>query len=224
VNVDDVVVFIPCAGDQERWANHLGYSKHLVPVVNREPLLHRTIRQLNERHITPWVVGKANDARYIIEGSNFFEAALDPRLYGQGRFRTSEALYNYSGRTIEFLGDVFFTDEAMDTILSDERRGWRVYGRIGASKFTGCEYGEIFAHSFYAEDIPKLIDVSDYIIRGIEIGLVTPGASHWDLYCWMARCSSWDYKPECFTIIDDFTEDFDYPHDYDTWKNRYGLR
>ncbi len=208
-------VIISCAGATKL----INYRPNHFLEVDGEFLLHRTIRQLNAHGITPDVVGNEFDKRYMIPGSRYVTASTN-RYYGQARFRSAERLFSSYQRTVALLGDVFFTDEAIYTIINDKTPWWRMYGRMGASSFTGCKYGEIFGMSFYPEDVFFLLEISNGIISDIESGAVTPGASHWDLYTRWAGVELPTVVPQHFVEIDDWTDDFDYPADYEKWTTR----
>ena len=101
-----------------------------------------------------------------------------------------------------------------------------VYGRHCASKITGCRYGEIFALHFYKEMHKKMEDEFKLLESNYRRKLVNH-AGAWALF---RRLGNLPYRKHSslekyletgmFCLINDWTEDFDYPHDYDEWTKR----
>ena len=213
----NITAIIICAGEGGRWDNYLGVSKHFAPV-DDEPILHRMVRLLNEYDITPWVVGNTNE--YLVKGSILYLPTLNPDNEDADKFLSSQDLWDdEEGRTIVFYGDVFFTEEAMARIVNFEGKDWVMFGRSKASEITRCPYPECFALSFYAEHIPEQLDafkraIEHYFVAKLE----KPGG--WGLYQQM-RSKRVDNFQDRFENIDDFTEDFDFPVDYDEFIIRW---
>jgi len=202
---------IIAAGEATRWKNHLGVPKHLVPI-NGTPILERTVKLINHYpDVEVYVVAKDDDERYKIEGSTYYEAKLNPANNDADKFLSSEELWNPDGRTIVFYGDTYFTRNAMKTIMTFESQEWTLF----SSK------DECFAQSFYPEDIPKHRDALHKIRDAAKAGGL-----------W--RCGGWEhYRAYCHeplqvhkfyghnVQIDDLTDDFDYPDDYELFMERY---
>lgn len=132
------------------------------------------------------------------------------------KFLSSKELWNRTGRTIVLLGDVWFSEEAITKIFNYPSDDWTAFGRTGASRFTGCPHGEIFAQRFtcFAEHGEKLERLNDMYLNG-ECKRDASGWAHYQLMI--------GSNPNIHTVgprfveIDDFTEDFDCPEDYDIW-------
>ena len=205
---------IIAAGKATRWNNYLGVSKHLIEI-DGEPLIHRTVRQLNERCILPTIVGD-----YDIPFSAKYIPNLNEDNEDADKFLSSMDLWNEDGRTVVLYGDVYFTDEAMDTITEYKSKDWTLFARPYESKFTGCKWGECFAQSFYPKDIEKHYKALLVIRDQFKLGNIK-------------RCGGWEHyrQMEGFNLtehlvgkrlyeIDDFTEDFDSPEDYNNFNDR----
>lgn len=208
---------IIAAGEATRWNNYMGVPKHLIEI-EQEPIIYRTVRLLNERGVYDVHVVAPDDDRYRIDGSKIYIPKKNRKNYDADKFLNSEPLWNTEGRTVVFYGDVFFTDDAMSKIVSSEIESWRLFCRFGKSDITGTPYGECFAQSFYPADIPRHRKELKYIAKLRANRVIT-------------RCGGWeharamhgargkkvrDHRPyPGYIEIDDWTDDFDKPEDYD---------
>lgn len=220
----NVRAIIICAGEATRWGNYKDTPKHLIEIEG-ERLLHRTVRLLNERGVSDvHVVVKKKSELYEVEGSTQYEAKLDYEQNADAdKFLSSKELWNRDGRTLVIYGDCYFTDEAMDTIVGYPGKGWKLFCRPDASKITGTPWGECFAQSFYPADLERHEAALHRIAELKKSGKIR-------------RCGGWEhyramqgYPDEKlnrhvmagnFILIDDWTDDFDYPKDYDEWNRR----
>jgi len=217
-------VIIVAAGEGSRWGNYKGVPKHLVEVDN-ETLLHRTVRLLKKYSIIDdiFIVGP-NDNRYKINETNLFVPKKTPENFDADKFLSSEELWSKKTRTVIIFGDVFFTDEAIDTIINDNSSLWMSYGRYSGSNITGSKYGEMFGHSFFPNDIEKHKRSLLHVIELVKKRLAKKG-NGWEHYRVMQDVP--DDKVNIHKIyknfieINDWTEDFDYPQDYDMWIERW---
>jgi len=218
----NTIAIIICAGEASRWGNYLNTPKHLIEIEG-ERLLDRTIRLLKERGITEiYTVVKEITPEYHNPDAAQYKANLQPEKYGDAdKFLSSKALWNEEGRTLVFYGDCYFTDEAMDTIVGCTRREWLLFCRPNASKVTGTRWGECFAQSFYTEDIPKHRAALLRIARLYKEGVITR-CGGWEHYrAILGRLDARIRRPHVmgdhYVEIDDWTDDFDFPKDYDSW-------
>jgi choline kinase len=202
-------IIIAAAGEGRRWNNFRNIPKHLITIEN-EKLLHRIYKQF--RHFSDDIVIISSDERYAIEG-----ATLKPPMIGDwldfGKIYSSNYLWS-DEKTIIVFGDVYFTDEAVQTIMSN-RDPYKFFMRKGPSKYTGKGHKEIFAFSFEGsmnEEIKKHIKDLIDIKQG--------GAGAWRLYLHMNNIThSRDYfKGDGYVEINDWTDDFDYPEDLLKWE------
>jgi hypothetical protein len=209
------------AGDGTRWNNYLGIPKHLAQVDN-EPILHRTVRLLKEASIDDIIIVGPDDDRYKISNSKLFVPTKNAWNGDADKFLSSSELWNTNGRTITLFGDVFFSDDAIKTIVSCKNNFWTVFGRSEASLITGCLYGEIFAHSFYPHDIPNHKESLDILVQAVTNKDAKNG-SGWEHYKVMQGVRGRDIRrsktviDEKFVEINDWTDDFDFPEDYDNF-------
>lgn len=214
---------IIAAGDATRWANHLGTKKHLVKV-NNEPIIYRTVRLLLERGVTDIFIVGPDEDEYKIHSTQLYIPEKNVTNHGVDKFLNSESLWNKEERTIVFYGDVFFTDQAMDSIVNYTNKDWTLFCRFTGSVFTGSKFGECFAQSFYPSEIElhkeKLLFVAESVNKK---HLKKSGG--WEHYRAMNGVSGRELRQhliyEKYFVIDDFTEDFDFPEDYDRFIQRW---
>ena len=206
-------VFLLCAGGGVRWGKHLGVRKHLVKV-NGEILLDRTLR-LVRQHTSANIVIVAFDSDYEREDTERFAPRHGPENYcDTDKFLSSCERWGEVGQTVLLYGDVFFTEPAMATIMS-HRDSYRFFGRREGSHFTGCVWRELFALSFAAGERALLRENMLHVRSRLVAGELKRGGG-WELYEHMHGVTG-----DHFTTIDDFTDDFDYPADYERWLRRY---
>lgn len=213
---------ILCGGSNARWGGYRGVArKHLVELEG-ERLINRTLRLVARYAPGRTVVVLHPDDREAYAAQlpasvEFFEVpvAAAPELEAQ-KFLSSRALWNAAGRTIVLLGDVWFSEAALATIFVESPEEWTAFGRAGASRFTGCPWGELFAQRFtssleHGEQLERL----DAKYRNRTCRRAAAGWAHYNLM--IGRHPHAVGVGERYVEIDDFTEDFDHPGDYDAW-------
>lgn len=213
---------IIAAGEATRWNNHTGTTKHFA-VFNGEPVINRTVRLLRENGVERediYIVSKD----YRIEGANNYHIVPNYEENADAdKFLSSTDLWSKDERTVIFYGDVYFSDSAMKQIVSYEGDDWRLFCRPTPSTITGTPWGECFAISIYPKDHEKTLS---QLRRIAELHRTKA----------ISRCGGWELarammgKPDnkirhphvtsspLYYIIDDETDDIDYPEDYDRLK------
>lgn len=207
---------IIAAGEGSRWGDYLGTPKHLVDI-DGEPLLNRTVRQLVNHLPRVWVVAR-NDHRYREHVGDTY--TVDPSSSDMDKFYSGRAVWE--GHTLIVYGDTYFTDEAIATICGPTH-DWHLYCRPHGSAITGSPYGECFAYSLPRHTQGRFLDGVIHVAGMHELGQ-TPRAGGWELYRVLLGQNLTDHVMGTnHTVIDDFTEDFDTPADYDLWSYRRSL-
>ena len=148
-------VLILAAGDGIRWENYRNTPKHRL-IIENEVLIERTARQFLKYTNDVVIVGNKN--AHQVEGCSMYVPGQGRNLKDMAKFISSQTIWS-DDRTVLLFGDVYFTDEAVETIMSDTKQ-WRFYLRKGASTVTGKGWREIFGISFQASfnrDIHKAI-------------------------------------------------------------------
>ena len=212
-------VFILADGKGTRWNNHLGIPKHLVEVAG-EPLLARTVRLLKER----------GEHDIIISSHNEEYTAFAPTTgYRNNHFEIDKIFctqpdWEVTRTNIFLLGDVFYTEEAIDKIFSEQTETITFFGREKGSELTGGRYGELFA----VKVLPGGTSILEYACKLVKWQFVNGIISRcklWELYR-LTRAT--DLTAHVikggFVSIDDWTEDIDSPSDYERFIKRYEER
>jgi hypothetical protein len=205
-------VLVACAGREAdpKWGGHLGVPKHLAPI-GGVPLLHRTVAQVRAwrgRESVERLVVLGPDARYLVDGAEL--GLPDPAALHE--YAASRPWWAATGRTVLLLGDVVWSPQGLARVLTGHGLTPRWWGRRGASRITGCRYGEIFAASWFGGHARLL----DRHIALVDAATEITRPAGWKLYrsvrgLPMGRHSisgGWNQ-------IDDETDDIDRPEDYE---------
>lgn len=214
---------IPAAGEGSRWGGHLGLPKQLAPV-DGTAVLHRTVAALAPHGE---VIVVADDDRLDCThlGARTEPPRRRPELGDIDKIASSAHLWSTTETTTIVFGDIWLSDHAITTITTTDVADWTVYGRLNGSKLTGKRWNENWAIAL-APDAHKLalrgIDhVTDLRRRGLikrnrvsQWYLVMAGVPDGQVCRWPGRSLGH------FVEIDDWTEDFDRPEEYDTWLQR----
>lgn len=205
-------VIIAAGGEGERWNDFRNTPKHLIKI-EEEILLHRTVKQFKKYSNDIIIIAK--DERYKVEGSGLVSPQIG-NWYDFGKIYSSNHIWS-DKKTIIVFGDVYFTDEAVNKIMTDKNE-YRFFLRKGPSKYTGKGHKEIFAISFSASMNEKIKTYIEELVDKKQTG-----AGAWRLYLHMHNKSNIRSVEECFkaggyTEINDWTEDFDRAQDILKWE------
>jgi len=213
------------AGEGKRWGNYLDVDKSEVIIENKEPIIERTVRQLGLYKSSLYIVSDSP----TVAGKTTRRPRNNPSWNEANKMFSSMPYWDRQGRTTILFGDTYFTDEAINKIMRHKEPGFYVFGRPFGSNLTGKSYGEIYAISFYPENKDELMFALERASKLEERGVIEK-ANVWAVYRAMLKLPD-DLMNEHivgsrFINIDDWTEDFDYPHDYDNfminWKKIRG--
>lgn len=224
----DIKVIILCGGDSSRWRSYLGVKqKQLAPIMG-EVLLLRTIRQI--RTYTQGEIkilikhGDTADYQVVRDEKNIVLCQLEKDLNDHEtpatKYLMSSDYWNRAGGTVLLLGDVWFSDESMKKIFEPSTNLWVAFGRYGRSSFTGYPYGNFFGIRLLDHEVNrKSLKILDGLYRARICKAHGAG--------WAWTQLNRDEDPNLrspglnFIDIDDFTDDFDHPSDYDRWTSHY---
>ena len=208
---------IACSGKATRWNNYLNSNKHLIKIGN-ETLLDRTIRLINKFDSNCEICIFAFDEEYKRDETLLCKPTLLPREEHSkypAIFMTRE-FWNPTGNTIVLFGDVFYTTNSMKIIYENKNK-LNFFGRENGSAITGKTYGELFAISFNKYDQTPIL----HYLKILELKFKTNKINRfvtWELYKIINNIKLTDHKiKNHFIEINDFTDDFDLPIDYDIW-------
>jgi hypothetical protein len=205
-------IIIAAAGEGERWNNFRNTPKHLL-TIEGEILLHRIYRQFREYTQDIIIIGK--DECYKI-GDAQLEKPLQGDWLDFAKMYSSNHLWS-NEKTIIVFGDVYFTDEAVQTIMSNQD-DFKFFMRTGPSKFTGKGHKEIFAFSFVGSMNEKIKAFIEQLVQRKQ-----GGAGAWRLYLHMHGFKDPRNYKDClktngYVEINDWTDDFDIPDNILTWE------
>jgi len=204
-----------CAGGGERWRNYLGVPKHLI-VIDGTRLIDRSVRQLRARGVTDVVI-TAFDPRYEVVGARRCEPVASI-LPGTG-MGFSSGFWSERGRTVVLLGDVFFSEAAMDAVLGapDDEIIW--LGRKRANRVKA--YGEMFGVAIPRERQALLREAAAKVVELRRQGMIGRMMG-WELYAVVNGLDPTVVSPgPNWMDVEDETDDFDFPGDYLAWMKRH---
>lgn len=218
-----------CAGEQHRWGNHMNQPKHLV-AVNGLPLLKRNIELFNKffKNKKVYVSVRTEELRGIYSvdsGINFFVPKTIQA--GEPLYKTLiPFLQATDDDVLILLGDVVFSEDCVKKMhINTAKQEFNVYGRKYGSTITGCKWGELFAFYIPQSFKDNFIGAVNAVEKLHENKKVNR-FSGWEIISYIYSGNTPDdisqvfnnrLFPSSFIEIDDETEDFDYPEDY----NRY---
>jgi hypothetical protein len=215
-------VIVLAAGEASRWGNYLDVPKHFVDI-GGEPLLHRTVRQFSS--YGEIIITGPDADRYHVEGASLYVPEAIPESWDTKKFLDNVELWDPTGRTILLWGDTYYSDAAVKTIMDHEPVDWLVYGRMSGSEITGCGYGEIFAYSFMSQ-AHRLLKSRLERLRWMRKHQRIGRCGGWEFYRLLSGAKNLNEHRNYgkFVEINDDTEDFDFPHDYQRWaQNVLGI-
>lgn len=186
---------IAAGGTGGRWNNYLGVPKHRVKI-DGEELCQRSLRLFPNAVLLDQPFRRSG-----CDVDKFFDATYwDP-----------------TGRTIIVFGDVFFTEAAAAQISSFPSPDVTFYGRFTASNLTGKPYGEIWGVSFGAQQMGAFQAGIDKVVAAFRTG-ASRRAQGWEVYRAMRNQNLSAHKDfGGMVVIDDWTEDFDTPQDFEKY-------
>ena len=191
-----MLYIIMASGEGKRWNNYLGIPKHLVKI-NGETLLGRTTRLLKENNVD--YVITAHDKRYKKYGKVIPQTNNDCEI---DRFETSDESVCY------LYGDVYYSEKAIKTIINtptDEILFFGSKNEIFAVKVVDLE--KFYLH----RDYNKYLYLSGKLNRCIG----------WEIYRSLNGIAPDEHKiTDRYVLIEDETDDIDYPEDYEEFKKR----
>jgi hypothetical protein len=206
-------IILAASGSQVKWSGHLGVTSHFAPLTRHDgqPLIMRTIEQIKRHGHEVHVTTPSHPAYVDLPAIRHIVQRDKPSEYAASR-----ELWDPEGRTILLLGDVFFTDLAIDRILRYAKRQFMVFGRFGPSKITGTPYGEIFAASWYGEHIIQMDKHLDNVHKIRAEGSITRPPGWMLLRAWQGTpLNRHKVLRKHFIEINDETDDIDFPIDYE---------
>ena len=214
MNQTNTKIVILAGGESERF----GGPKHLTEILG-EPIIKRTLRLLLElcSHeiivITPpnlstsYSVIESKQIKYLERSGPCLQklVQIEPLLVGADHY-------------IVLLGDVFFTRQALKSIVDNEASEVVFYCRYGPSLISNRNWGEIFGLSFSHSLRDELIETAKMVYSFFRQGLIPRDAVwevaklHGGVPINLLRTHP---RLDSYFEINDHTDDVDYPADVD---------
>jgi hypothetical protein len=207
-------VLLLCGGEASRWNNYLGVNKHFVQV-DGESLIENTCKKLISSGFNEIVIAGRGE-EYAIDLADYFCVPEFGCSEPVNKFLSTRNFWEHQESSVLLFGDVYFSQQAINAAKIRMLGKIFFIGRMTPSRITGCDYMEIFGLSFGAEAVPEILSALEEIKQ-----LASERPTGWQLYKILAdrtAINEEDNQVEVnFIHIDDFTEDFDFPEDYDRW-------
>ena len=212
--------------------------KHLV-AINGIPLLQRNINLFNKyfNHTTYYVSIRDTtliNTYNVHKKITFYISDTIFENYDPPYKTLIPFLNKYNEDVLILLGDVLFSEDCVKKIYENSlKKNFNVFGRKTSSSITGCAWGELFAFyipqefkEYFINGVNKINDL--YIEKkltrfsGWEIisYIYAEDKDHPDIHTIILDILEKKKYPESFVVIDDETEDFDFPNDYVMYLKR----
>ena len=199
---------IVAGGIGSRWGLQGGRSKHFIEI-DGEPIISRTIRQSSA--LFDRTVAVVPQFDYVSGVDREILAPEETRGREPGKILSSKDEWS-SNQTTLLYGDVYFTDSAIKKIAASEAE-LAFLMRWDKSNRTAKPYGEIYAISFAASMHEQIIAAMEDFTPAKRV----PPRAGWHLLNRLEGAAA-------VIEIDDETEDFDTPEDYERWMRATGRR
>lgn len=190
-----------CAGKGTRWNNYLGVPKHLIEI-NGETLIGRTTRLLKNNGVNNYII-TTNDVRYKQYGLTRPQTHNDCEIDRFEEIEDKEICYLY--------GDVYYSDEAIKNIVNTSTNDILFFG----------SNWEIFAIKIINK---KLFFEHKNRVKELYLKGEINRCIGWEVYRSLHNISFEKHEiTDKYFLINDETDDIDYPDDYEEFiknKNR----
>lgn len=208
---------ICAAGEGSRWGAYLGVPKHLLRI-NDETLLQRTCRLIHAWDQDAQIIILALSDAYKTLGADIVVPNFtDINVHYQTLPIISALEFAGPDRNNMLFGDVYFSEDCIRKIIDTQSKEITFFGRQHASPITLCEYGELWAISFYGNHAQRIRSAYDILLKKFQNKEIWR-VKHWELYRHLTGVPLLEHViTHNFVEINDFTEDFDFPIDYDRW-------
>lgn len=198
-------VIILANGDQSRWPEEAKPKQLLA--VDGVPIIFRAFAEFTKAMgFSPVVITENQEIVTCVGFENCYAVGQTSNQLAT----LVKAASRWGSRTICLLGDVYYTDAGVAAI-ADCKKPVAFYGRRGASRITGKSHGELVAMAWVKEyDALMIRACLNWKDRPLLWSPYRDFALLWHL--------GLDYlqaKPDVLVEIDDETDDFDVPEDYD---------
>ena len=203
------IYLIYCAKKGQHWTDK--QPRHLMPIKDK-PLVTVTAKQIYDidKEATIYVVC-AKDQPINVHYSNLVLADAKEEYGNIDSFITSSNKWNTKGRTVCLMGDTYFSDDAIKTIVNNKDEGIVFFGRKGWHKFGVTNRDSVFCYSF------------DKNSHNILKETMVETTNETDLHSVGIKDVIDKCKEKKWITINDITQDIDIPNDYRVLMNTIEL-
>jgi hypothetical protein len=233
-------IVITCAGDQTRWNNYLGVHKQMAPVFG-VPLLQRTVQAMNkvfpDSDVFVSIQHQSKKRLYVVDGK--YEFYVLPQFNrDDAALKSLVPFYKETDDDIlVMLGDVVFSQDCINkihnVITREQSKGSsdiKAFGRKYLSKNINHKFGEVFAYHIPHQVKSKFIEAIEIVDNYYSRKLLTR-KSGWEIFsCYFSKNKTVaeikklfqrkNFPFSSFITIDDETDDFDYPPEYEHYISK----
>lgn len=209
--------------DKKTKKPYLGIPKQLAPV-DGEPVIQRTARQFKEAGCEVWVIGP-DDPRFDVGDRLVTLSDPHPTGQSQDKILATQETWATDDSTVILWADAWYSRWAVHLITSHEGEGIHYFRRPGPSRWTGHRSDESFGIYFTPQDHAEMVRAANVVVRAVKKGLIGKHDHMWQHYAATLRMPLTAKITEFVntpgqTHIDDFTDDFDHPREYEAWLTR----
>jgi hypothetical protein len=191
-------IFIMAQGKGSRWDHNIpnvANYKQLLQINDKETIIQRTIRQF--ARYNPTVVANEDFAPFV----PILQSLHEPTGTINEGILSLNKHWNNVGYTTILLGDVVFSNDAVNTIINCNY-DFTIFCRLGANTLTGKSAREIFGLKFNHLKI-------SWMIRLLMTLKDEQAPKLWNMYEKLVGL-----LPSPIEIIDDYTDDVDSIEEY----------
>jgi hypothetical protein len=234
-------IVITCAGNQTKWNNYLGIPKQMAPIFG-VPLLQRTIWAMNklfpDSDVYVSVQNQSKKDFYVVDGK--YEFYVLPQFNSDDAALKSLVPF-YKDIDDDFLillGDVAFSQDCIDRIYNVIKREQskpsnevKIFGRKSLSSTYYRKGGELFAFYIPRQVKSKFIEAIEIIDKYYGLKLINRKTGWEIMSCYYSKNKNLseiqkihqrkNFPSSSFITIDDDTEDFDLPEEYDDYAKKF---
>jgi hypothetical protein len=233
-------IVVTCAGEQHRWNNYMGVPKQMAPILG-VPLLQRTIQAMNklfpDSDVYVSVQNQSKKEFYIVDGK--YEFYVLPQFNSdEAALKSLVPLYKQNGDDfLVMLGDVAFSQDCIDKIYNvikkEQAKGpheVKIFGRKSLSNSCYHKFGELFAFYIPHQVKIKFIEAIEIVDKYYNLKLLNRKTGWEIMSCYFSKSKEpteiqklrrrKSFPALSFITIDDETDDFDLPREYDDYISK----
>jgi len=233
-------IAITCAGSQTKWNNYMGIPKQMVPMFG-VPMLQRTVQAMNrvfpDSRVYVSIQDQSKKELYIVDGK--YEFYVLPQFdKADAAIKSLVPLFKeIDDDFLVLMGDVSFSKGCIDKIYkvisreqSKESNEIKIFGRRFISGYLPHKWGELFAYHIPRQVKSRLFEAIEIVDKYYNLKLINRKIGWEIISCYFAKGKSLpeiqkmlqrkNYPSSSFITVEDETDDFDFPDEYDYYVNK----